>query len=129
MLWHGLSLYITAQRRFDKQGRCTIVFQAATYRAKAAIHAQHYVARWGIEELIRTTKQLCGLQDCYSTNLKTQESHVSASLFAFTLAQVERKNRNLINPEAAIRSIKTKKLDFLKQHFDRLLGPFSYVQA
>jgi len=123
-LWHGMQLYITAQRRFDKHGICSIVFQAATYRAKSSIHVQHYRARWSIEKLIRTTKQLCGLQDCYSLKLETQLSHVAASLFAFTLAQLERKKRKLINPEAAIRSIKTRKLNFLNHHFNRMLQAF-----
>jgi len=124
VLWHGMQLYITAQRRFDKHGICSIVFQAATYRAKSSTHVQHYLVRWGIEKLIRTTKQSCGLQDCYSLKLETQLSHVAASLFAYTLIQLERKKRKFINPEAAIRSIKTMNFNFLNHHFSCILQTF-----
>jgi hypothetical protein len=118
-VWHGMSLFITAERRIDKHGVYSVVFQAATYKAKSSEHVAHYAARWGIEKGIRTTKQSCGIQDCYSTDLQIQLNHAHASLFAFALAQLERKKHNLLNPEAAIRSIKRRKLDFLNHYFAR----------
>lgn len=118
-VWHGMPLYITAERRIDKHGVYSVVFQAATYKAKPAEHVAHYSARWGIEKVIRTTKQSCGIQDCYSTDLETQLNHAHASLFAFAIAEIERKKHHLPNPEAAIRLIKRQKLDSLKLRLAR----------
>src|SRR4029078_9205748 len=66
-IWNNLALYITADRRVDKKGIYTVVYQVATYKAKPTSHVQHYRRRWGIEKLNRTTKQCAGLKDCYST--------------------------------------------------------------
>jgi len=46
--WHSIPLHVTAQRRIDKNGKESIIFQAATYAAKPAIHVHHYKIRWNI---------------------------------------------------------------------------------
>ena len=43
--WHGIPLFITAQRRIDKRGNESIVFQAATFQAKPYRHVQIYCLR------------------------------------------------------------------------------------
>ena len=50
VLWHNIPLYITAQRRIDKHGNETIVYQAATYKDKPSNHVKAYKKRWGIEK-------------------------------------------------------------------------------
>jgi hypothetical protein len=118
LMWHGLHLHITAHRRCSKKGEYSVVFQAATYSAKPAEHIDHYLCRWPIEKMIRTSKQHCGIQDCYSIDLQTQLSHINACLVAFSMAQLECKMSKLRNPEAGVRSIRRHSWDFLNQRFD-----------
>jgi len=127
--WHGLELFFTADRRIDKHGEYSVVYQVATYRARPCEHVAHYRVRWGVEKKIRTGKLSCGLQDCYSTDLQIQLKHVNASLFALAIAQIECQRAQLLNPEAAIRSIKHKNLDSLKRHFMRTYQLSSFICA
>jgi len=119
-VWHGMNLYITAQRRIDKHGEETIVFQVATYDAKPAVHVKNYKKRWPIEKMNRTTKQYLGLQECFSRKIDIQMNHISSVLLAYSLAQLERKYQGLDTPEKAIRELKRKNVDTLTSHFDRL---------
>lgn len=109
IVWRGLPLYVTAVRRIDRHGDETIVFQAATYEALPREHARNYKYRWGIEKLNRTTKQSLGLQECFSRNVDTQLNHICAVLLAYSIAQLEMKQRLYKNPEEAIRAFKMKK--------------------
>jgi hypothetical protein len=117
VLWHAIPLYITAQRRFDKHGNETFIFQAATFQAKPSHHVKTYQKRWGVEMLFRTVKQHLGLQECFSTKVSTQLNHVTAVLLAYALLQCERKRRKSDTPEAALRALKLKKVNFLKHLF------------
>lgn len=117
--WHKLDLRITAHRRIDKHGEESIVFQAATYYAKPSQHVKNYKMRWGIEKFFRTAKQHLGLQECFSRKMATQMNHVSAVFLAYSLVQLEMKNKRLLNSETAIRALKKKKFDSLKYHFNR----------
>lgn len=117
--WRELDLHITAQRRIDKHGEESIVFQAATHFAKPSQHVKTYKMRWGIEKFFRTAKQHLGLQECFSRKLDVQLDHVSAVFLAYSLAQLEMKNKRLVNAEASIRALKKKKLDSLKVHLSR----------
>jgi hypothetical protein len=119
VMWHDLPLYITAARRVDKHGNFSVVFQAATYHARASEHVKHYKVRWKIEKKIRTGKLSCRLQDCYSTDLQIQLNHVHAALLAFAIAQLECTRNKLRNPEAAIRSIKQQNWHLLKSNLCR----------
>jgi len=119
-IWQGLSLQITAVRRIDKHGNETIVYQAATYKATPSQHAKNYKWRWGIEKLNRTTKQSLGLQECFSRKIGTQFDHICAVLLAYSIAQLEMKQKGYKNPEAAIKALKKKKPSFLNRKFDRL---------
>lgn len=119
-LWHNMELEITIVRRFDKKGRESIVFQVATYNAYPHEHALNYKRRWPIEKVIRTSKQHLGLQDCYSTSLKTQHNHVASVLLSYALAQLEMKKYRLKTPEEAIRRFKRKNANAVFRHIERL---------
>lgn len=127
--WHDLDLHITAQRRIDKHGDESIVFQAATYYAKPSQHVKTYKMRWGIEKLFRTAKQHLGLQECFSRQIEVQRNHVSAVFLAYSLVQLEMKNKRLLNSETAIRALKKRKFDFLKDRFNRSDQIFGVVYA
>lgn len=116
--WHEITLEISVVRRIDKHGKETIIFQAATYKARPQVHAKAYTVRWKIEKLNRTTKQYLGLQDCYSCSLSKQHAHVSSVLVAYALAQVEAKKRKFDTPEKAIRALRQENND---QTTDRLI--------
>ena len=127
-LWHGLNLQITVVRRLDKHGDESVVFQVATYKALPREHLANYAKRWPIESVIRTCKQYLGLQDCFSRSLEVQQNHVASVLFAYALAQLEMKHYKLKTPEAAIRQLKMKNIDVLKQKFTDLYNVFeAYV--
>jgi hypothetical protein len=119
-IWQGLPLEITAVRRIDKHAAETIVFQAATYKAKPSEHAKNYTWRWGIEKMFRTTKQSMGLQECFSTKIGTQFNHICAVLLAYSIAQLEMKKNSLKNPEEALRALKKKKPSLLNRYKDAL---------
>ncbi len=60
------------------------------------------------------------MQECFSTKLETQESHLAAAFAAYSIAQFEMKKSGYKTPEEALRALKTKKCDFLIQRFSRL---------
>jgi hypothetical protein len=125
VMWHGISLYLTAQRRIDKHGEESIVYQASTYEAKPSEHVDNYKKRWPVEKFNRTGKQHFGLQDCFSTKLEIQESHLSSVLLAYAIVQIEMKKQKFHNSEDTIRSLKNKKWDCLKKRFlsvDEIFG-------
>jgi len=118
--WHNIPLFITAQRRINKRGKETIVYQASTFKAKPIRHVQIYRMRWNIEKMFRTTKQHLGLQECSARKMETQESHVASVFFAYALVQYDRKKRKLKTPEAALRAVENKKSKFLDRYICRL---------
>lgn len=120
ILWHKIPLFITAQRRIDKHGDETIVFQASTFFAKPSRHVQIYRMRWCIEKFFRTAKQHLGLQGCFSRKLEIQESHIASVLLAYSLVELDRKQRRLPTPEAAIRAAELKNYTFLNRYINRL---------
>ena len=122
VIWHEIELELTIVRRFDKNGKESIVFQAATYKALPREHVANYAKRWAVEMINRTTKQELGLQECYSRKLETQKKHVAAVLLSYALAQLEMKWCRIDKPEQAVRRCKTKNVCFLERHFARLLN-------
>jgi hypothetical protein len=113
--WHGMLLYITAERRIDKHGEESIVYLVSTYKAKPSEYVKHYKCRWPIEKLIRTSKQHLGLQDCYSTDLDTQLNHISSVLLSYAIIQLEMKKSKYDTPEDVIRSFRDDDFNFLKK--------------
>ena len=120
-VWHGMDLEFTVERRIDKHGNESIVFQVATYKALPREHVANYKCRWPVEKVIRTGKQSLGLGDCFSTLLDVQHDHVAAVLLAYALVQVERKRQKLKTPEDAIRRLEKKNVAFLERRFSRFL--------
>ena len=70
--------------------------------------------------MFRTTKQHLGLQECFSTKMDAQLNHVTSVFLAYALLELERKVQKLPTPEAAIRSLKPRKISSLKQRINRL---------
>lgn len=120
VLWHNIPLFITAQKRIDKQGKESIVFQASTFKAKPIRHVQIYQARWAIEKMFRTTKQHLGLQECFARKMENQESHVASVFLAYALICCDQKKQKLPTPEIAIRAAERKKGIFLNRYIERL---------
>jgi DDE family transposase len=129
VLWHGIPLYITAERRFDKRGKESIVYQASTFEAKPAEHVRIYKIRWHIEMFFRTAKQKLGLEKNSSRKLETQRSHVASVFLAYALVQCDRKDRGLKTPEDAIRAAELKNGTFLKRYINRFSRYFDGVRA
>ena len=117
VLWHNIPLCITAQRRRDKHGNETVVYQVSTYQAQPKEHVKNYQKRWGVEMLFRTTKQHLGLGECCSCNIDTQLYHMNAVLLAYAITQLERCRRKLDTPEEALRALKKQKCMFDKYRF------------
>ena len=120
VIWHDIPLFITAQRRIDKKGQESIVFQASTFEAKPMRHVQIYRTRWNIEKMFRTAKQHLGLQECSARKMETQESHIASVFLAYALLQCDQKKQNLTTPEAALRAAERRKGIFLSRYIDRL---------
>lgn len=125
--WHGLQIEITAHRRINKHGEESVVYQAATYKAKPSEHVAHYKKRWPVEKFFRTAKQHLGLQECFSTNIDTQLNHMAAVLLAYSIVQWEMKKRKYKTPEETIRALKRRKIDFLKHRFRQLVQIFGGI--
>jgi predicted nucleic acid-binding protein len=115
--WHGLSVYITAQKRVDKHERITIVYQVSTYKDKPINHVKTYQTRWDIEKFFRTTKQKLGLQDCCSTKKATQLNHILSVFLAYSLVHLDQKRKKLASPEDALRALNRKKVKQLESLF------------
>lgn len=120
VIWHGIPLSVTAQKRIDKRGNESIVFQAATFQAKPSRHVEIYCIRWNIEKMFRTVKQYLGLQECSARKMEIQESHVASVFFAYALLHCEQREQNLPTPEAALRAAERRKGKFLNRYLDRL---------
>jgi hypothetical protein len=129
VVWHNMPLELTIVRRFDKNGKESIVFQIATYKALPREHVLNYATRWKVEMINRTTKQKIGLEECYSRKLEIQHRHVAAVLLAYTFAQLERIKSRLDNVEQALRRCERKSVKFLIDRFTRFSKDFGHFDA
>lgn len=117
VLWHGHTVFITAEKRMDKHGEITVVYIVSTYKAKPAVHVKIYKQRWAIEKFFRTSKQILGLQDCASTRFEKHCNHVASVLLAYSIAQLERIRFRYNNVETAVRALRK---DFFDNSCTRL---------
>ena len=129
VMWYGLELFITAEKRISKSGKESIVFLAATYKARPSKYVKDYKKRWPIEKFFRTAKQYLGIQECFSRDLDIQSQHIAAVFVAYAIAQYEMKKRSLDNSEQAIKALKRKKPKILIDHFARSNQMFSDFYA
>ena len=129
VVWNELELYLTAERRIDKHGVESIVYLIATYKVKPIQYVYDYKKRWTIEMFFRTSKQHLGLTECFSRQLATQEKHTASVLLAYGLAQLEMKQKKLIKPEDALRTIKQQNLHTALNRFNRLDQIFGNAHA
>jgi len=129
VLWHGIPLYITAQRRIDKHGKESIVYLAATYQAQPNNHVENYKKRWAVEMCFRTIKQHLGLRDCHSRLLDIQSGHVAAVLLGYSILQLSRKTLKFRTPEDSMRHFKQQKVSIAKHRIYRMVQNFGAIHA
>jgi len=106
--WKGSMIFITAFRRFKKNGSSVIVYQASNFKSPARDHVRIYGYRWNIEKFFRTAKQYLGLKDCQSRKIEIQDSHIKNIFSIYAFLQIERKKRKLSTPEQAYHALKQK---------------------
>jgi hypothetical protein len=106
--WHDISLYVTAHKRTDKNGKDTIIYLASTYKSVPSQHVKQYKKRWNIEKMFRTCKQSLGLASCMSKKYEKQLDHIFSTLVAYLITQLHRKKRRMKNAEEAIRDLQFK---------------------
>ena len=120
VIWHDLELFITAEKRVSEAGKESIVYLAATYKARPSKYVKDYKKRWAIEKFFRTAKQYLGIQECFSRDLEIQSCHIAAVFVAYAITQYQMKKRHISdNPEQAIKALKRKKPKSLIDHFTR----------
>ncbi|MBP6870104.1 transposase [Candidatus Babeliales bacterium] len=111
-----MNLYLTAQKRVDKKGNETVVYQVSTYFAKPSQHVKIYKKRWTIEKMFRTAKQYLGLQDCQATTMQTHKNHISSVFLAYSHVVIAQKRKGLKSAEEAIRALKLQNERVLKNN-------------
>lgn len=114
--WKGLPLFVTACKRYNKHDECKIIYQVSNYRATASAHFHAYKRRWHIEKFFRTSKQSLGLKECQSRSLIRQTHHIDNVFMAYTILQMERRKYKLETPEAALRLIKKRGVNYLNSY-------------
>jgi hypothetical protein len=128
VFWHNLPLFVTIEKRIDRHGDVTFVYQFATYKAKKPIdHVNQYKKRWVIEQFFRTCKQSLGLKECQSTNFDIQERHILSVFCAFAIAQEWAILKKCSNIESAIRSIQAHKQELLTLSINRSNRIFNQI--
>jgi len=110
--WRGLSLQITAFKRYNKHGECKIIYLVSNYNATSSAHAKAYTRRWNIEKFFRTAKQHLGLKECQSRKAARQKNHIDNVFLAYTILHFLRKKWRLETPEAALRRMKKRSWDY-----------------
>lgn len=130
--WKGILVYITAVKRINKKGICSIVYQISNAKLSAQRHLRMYEYRWNIEVFFRTAKQSLGLMECQSRKLSLQKNHISNVFFSYIILQFEKRKKILKNPESALRSIRRKTYDELIAYLpslDQIFHTFGAVNA
>lgn len=117
--WHSLSVYITAVRRINRYGVCSIVYQISNYKTSALGHVRVYDCRWKIEKFFRTAKQSLGLADCQSRKLILQINHIKNVFLAYHFLQWECRNSKLKSPEMALKQLKSKSFKSIRSTLSR----------
>jgi hypothetical protein len=104
--WHGHKLNITAIKRINKHGECTIIYLASNFSARPIQHRNIYESRWCIEKFFRTSKQHLGLNDCQARTLNKQINHILNVFVSYTIGVYEHLKQKTLNVEDALRLIK-----------------------
>lgn len=115
--WHGMELYISSERRINKNREESVVYLALTYQGKPSSYVKAYKKRWPIEKFFRTAKQHLGLQDCFSTKMDVQMNHITSTFVAYAFAVLEQRKQKVATPEETIRRLKRKKVKTLIQRY------------
>jgi hypothetical protein len=124
--WRGMSLYITAFKRYNKYDEYKIIYLVSNFSAPARDHARIYDYRWNIEKFFRTAKQHLGLKDCQSRSATRQTNHIDNVIMAYIILQVMKRKLRLKSPEAALKRLKS--LSFIQLMF-RIEAPDQIFHA
>ena len=108
---NGLNLYLTIQKRINRNNEYDIVYQISNINTYAKQHVKFYEQRWQIEVLFRTIKQSFGLNQCAARSLEKQNLHIYAIFFTYGFVQHQKKNLHLSNSEAAVNNLANLKLN------------------
>ena len=86
-----------------------------------------YKKHWKIEEMFRTLKQSLGLKDCSSTQLEKYDIHINFGFLSYAFLEYEKNIHNFENPEAAIKHLRTLKIDNARTRIDAFCRNFRYA--
>ncbi len=112
--WHGLNLYITTEKRKDKNGKNSIVFLASNLSTSSKDYVEKYRLRWSIEKFHRTSKQYLGLQDCQSRSLQVQKAHITNIFYSYAFLEYQRYQKNGPNVEFVLKGLRLLKLEEIR---------------
>lgn len=76
-------------------------------------HIKAIKIRWRIEECFRTCKQSLGISKNQSRSINTQTNHIYSVLLNYSLLEIQRKKKKLKNPEALIKRLKYKNINYI----------------
>lgn len=111
VIWKGVKLWITAEKRKVANGEYETVFIASNYKAEAKEHIFIYSIRWVIERFFRTAKQTLGLQDCAARDVEKQKAHIYGVLISYAYLQYEKFTNGFETVEDAAKQLRHLKFD------------------
>ena len=103
--YKGEPLYFTVQKFQQKYGEWSYRYLVSNFKADADEYIELYSLRWPIEKCNRTTKQLCGLQDCIMRDINKQKLHTLSVYHAFAQAELIKIKERLPNTESVFHKI------------------------
>ena len=111
--------FVTAQKRKKRNGDYETVYIVSNHENKPEITIEIYSIRWTIEKVIRTLKQIMGLNDCKARTLERQAVHIFSCMAGYGILEQIKYNHNLECPEDAHKYLLDVKRNALKcRNFD-----------
>jgi Transposase DDE domain len=104
--YKGISVFIVAFKRIDKNGKEKFVYLITSEKASPKKMIRIYKKRWFIEKAFRTAKQHLGLRDCQARSTSKQEAHIFAVFVAFAFLEIQKFDRGAKNPEQILHKIR-----------------------
>lgn len=113
--YQGMKLYFTAEKLRMKNGEWGYRYFASNFKASAKEYIEIYNLRWPIETCNRTSKQICGIQDCQMRSIEKQRVHALSVYLAYAQATYIKHVEHFSNTEEVFhvaRDLKFKKQSF-----------------
>lgn len=120
--YKGVPLYFTIQKFSLKYGKWGYRYLVSNFKTDADEYIELYSLRWPIEKCNRTTKQLCGLEDCIMRDIDKQKLHTFSVYHAYAQAVLIKIKEGLPNVESVfhvLRNTKFKNQDSWINRLDR----------